>query len=132
MKISTKGRYALRVMVDIATNSKNKFVSVTDIANRQKISKKYIENIIALLNKAGYLQTKRGKEGGYKLAKAPEEYIVGDILKTCEGDLAPINCIKENGTCELKDVCKTYSFWKGLDSAINNYVYSKTLNDLIK
>ena len=132
MKISTKGRYALRIMVDIAINSKDKFVPVSDIAKRQGISNKYVENIISMLNKAGFLETKRGKEGGYRLTRAPEKYLVGDILNICEGDLSPIYCTKSDGVCERKDICKTYSFWKGLDSVINDYVYSKTLKDLMK
>ncbi len=132
MKISTKGRYALRVMIDLAINSSDKFIALKDIATRQNISNKYLEQIIALLNKAGYLETARGNMGGYKLAKAPKEYIVGDILRATEGDLAPIFCLTEDGECERKKDCMTYSFWKGLDDVINEYVDSKTLEDLIK
>ena len=132
MKISTKGRYALRVMIDLAINSNGKYISLKDIATRQEISNKYLEQIISLLNKAGYLKTARGYTGGYKLAKEPKEYIVGDILRVTEGDLAPTYCLTEDGECDKQKGCKTYSFWKGLDDVINEYIDSKTLEDLIK
>ena len=132
MKISTKGRYALRVMIDLALNSNEKYITSKEIAKRQGISNKYLEQIIAMLNKAGYLETARGTAGGYKLAKKPSECIVGDILKATEGDLTPIDCLTEEGKCERQNYCKTYSFWKGLDDVINEYVNNKTLEDLIK
>ena len=132
MKISTKGRYALRIMIDLAINSNGKYISLKDIAKRQEISSKYLEQIISLLNKAGYLETARGYTGGYRLAKSPKEYIVGDILRVTEGDLAPIYCLTQDGQCSRKKECKTYSFWRGLDSVINEYIDSKTLEDLIK
>lgn len=131
MKISTKGRYALRVMIDLAINNNGKYISLKDIAERQEISNKYLEQIISLLNKAGYLETARGYTGGYKLAKKPEEYIVGDILRVTEGDLAPTYCLTEEGKCNRKNECKTYSFWKGLDDTISDYINNKTLADLI-
>lgn len=132
MKISTKGRYALRVMIDLAINSNGKYISLKDIAKRQEISNKYLEQIIALLNKAGYLETARGNTGGYKLSNEPKEYKVGDILRATEGALSPIYCLMEDGKCNRQKKCKTYSFWKGLDNAINEYIDSKTLEDLIK
>ena len=132
MKISTKGRYALRVMIDLALNHDGSFITLKDIAIRQDISNKYLEQIIAMLNKAGYLDSARGNTGGYKLAKKPNEYLVGDILKATEGDLKPIDCLTEEGKCARKENCKTYSFWKGLDDVINKYINSKTLEDLIK
>ena len=132
MKISTKGRYALRVMIDLALNSSEKYITSKEIAERQEISNKYLEQIIAMLNKAGYLETARGNMGGYKLAKNPNEYIVGDILKATEGELTPINCLTEEGKCKRQEECKTHSFWKGLDDVINEYINSKTLEDLIK
>ena len=132
MKISTKGRYALQVMMDLAIHSNGQFISLKDIAIREELSNKYLEQIIAMLNKAGYLETARGNNGGYKLAKKPSEYTVGDILRATEGDLAPIYCLTEDGECEKRENCKTISFWQGLDDAINNYVDSKTLEDLIK
>ena len=132
MKISTKGRYALRVMIDLALNRNGKYITLKDIAERQEISNKYLEQIISLLNKAGYLETARGNTGGYKLAKEPKEYKIGDILRATEGDLAPIYCLTEEGECNKQKSCKTYSFWNGLDDVINEYIYSKTLEDLIK
>lgn len=96
MKISTRGRYALQIMVDLAMNDNGTFISLKDIAERQGISMKYSEQIVALLNKAGYLQTARGNNGGYKLNRKPEEYIVGDILRNTEGDLAPIMCLTDH------------------------------------
>lgn len=131
MKISTKGRYALRVMIDLAVNDKGDYVSLKDISNRQEVSLKYLEQIIAMLNKAGYVKSSRGNNGGYRLAKSPEEYKVGDILRKTEGDLAPIACV--NGEeCGKRENCKTFKFWQGLDNVINEYVDSKTLADLIK
>ena len=132
MKISTKGRYDLRVMIDLALNSNGRYVTSKEISGRQEISNKYLEQIIAMLNKAGYLETARGNAGGYKLVKKPNEYKIGDILKATEGDLAPIDCLTEEGKCQRQEKCTTYSFWKGLDDVINEYVNSKTLEDLIK
>ena len=131
MKISTKGRYALRVMIDLAVNDKGDYVSLKDVSNRQEVSLKYLEQIMAMLNKAGYVKSTRGNNGGYRLAKSPEEYKVGDILRKTEGDLAPIACV--NGEeCGKRENCKTFKFWQGLDNVINEYVDSKTLGDLIK
>ena len=132
MKISTKGRYALRVMIDLALHDNGEYISLKEISQRQEISNKYLEQIISLLNKAGYLKTARGNTGGYKLSKMPKEYKVGDILRATEGDLAPIYCLTEDGECNRQKGCKTYSFWKGLDNVINEYIDSKTLEDLIK
>ena len=131
MKISTKGRYALRVMIDLAMNNNGEFISLKDISKRQAVSIKYLEQIVSLLNKAGLLQTARGNNGGYKLNKKIEEYKVGDILRAAEGDLAPITCVKEEAKCDKKSACLTYDFWKGLDNVINEYIDSKTLADLI-
>ena len=131
MIVSTKGRYALRVMIDLAVNDKGDYVSLKDISNRQEVSLKYLEQIMAMLNKAGYVKSTRGNNGGYRLAKSPEEYKVGDILRKTEGDLAPIACV--NGEeCGKRENCKTFKFWQGLDNVINEYVDSKTLADLIK
>ena len=130
MKISTKGRYALAIMLDLAMNNPKEYIALKDIATRQEISIKYLEKIIAILNKAGYVKSSRGNAGGYKLARKPDEYKVGDILRTAEGDLAPTTCIQEG--CHKQDSCLTYAFWQGLDNAIENYVDSKTLEDLIK
>lgn len=131
MKISTKGRYALRVMIDIAENGNGESVSVKDIAERQNISKKYLEQIMTMLSKSGMVKTTRGNVGGYKLTKKPSEYVVGDILRATEGDLAPLDCLTEGGTCVRKDSCQTHKFWFGLDKVINDYVDGKTLQDLL-
>ena len=131
MKISTKGRYALRVMIDLAMNNTDEFISIKDISKRQGISAKYLEQIVSLLNKAGLLQTARGNNGGYKLNKEVKEYTVGEILRAAEGDMAPIICVKEEAKCDKKAGCLTYEFWKGLDDTINEYMDSKTLADLI-
>lgn len=130
MKISTKGRYALRVMIDLAENNNGNYISLKDIATRQEISLKYLEQIVAMLNKANFLEVARGNTGGYKLAKEPKEYIIGDILKATEGDLSPIGCVNEE-ECNRKENCKTFKFWQGLDKVINEYVKNKTLEDLI-
>ena len=129
MKISTKGRYALVVMIELAGNSNNEYIPLKDIAERQQISVKYLEKIVAMLNKAGFFQSNRGNNGGYKLVKEPKEYKVGDILRAAEGDLAPTGCVTEN--CVRKDKCKTFEFWQGLDKAIESYVDSTTLQDLL-
>lgn len=132
MKISTKGRYALRIMIDLATNSNGNFISLKSIADRQQISNKYLEQIISMLNKAGFLETARGNAGGYRLSKKPKDYKVGDILRATEGDLAPVMCITGESDCARKHDCKTFSFWEGLDNVINEYIDSKTLEDLLK
>ena len=132
MRISTKGRYALRVMIDIAINSKGEYVSVKDIAIRQDISKKYLEQIMTMLSKAKLIETVKGNIGGYKLTKQAKDYKVGDILRATEGDLAPLDCLIDDNYCNRKENCKTHSFWFGLDKVINEYIDSKTLEDLIK
>lgn len=132
MRISTKGRYALRIMIDLALNGDGNFISLKSIAERQEISNKYLEQIISLLNKAGLLEAARGNNGGYRLAKEPRNYTVGDILRASEGDLAPVYCVTGDGECKKKYDCRTYAFWEGLDNVINEYVDSKTLEDLIK
>ena len=130
MKISTKGRYALKVMIDLARHNNGDFIPLTEIAKREQISNKYLEQIVAMLNKAGYLETLRGNNGGYKLAKAPNEYKIGDILRATEGDIAPIACIREE-KCSQSQNCSTYKFWDGLDKVINDYIDSKTLEDML-
>ena len=130
MKISTKGRYALSIMLDLALNQKNEYVSLKDISERQGISLKYLEKIVSILNKAGYVLSYRGNSGGYKLAKEPKEYKIGDILRAAEGDLKPIECLGTD--CSKKGGCMTFPFWQGLDEAIESYVDSKTLQDLLK
>ena len=131
MKISTKGRYALRIMLDLAMHNNGEYISLTDIAKRQGVSNKYLEQIISKLNKAGFLMTARGFNGGYKLAKAPSEYSVGDILRATEGEIAPIYCVVEGVECEKKEGCRTFEFWKGLDDVINSYIDSENLENLM-
>ena len=131
MKISTKGRYALRVMIDIATNSNGEYISVKDISTRQNISKKYLEQIMTMLSKANLIETTRGNVGGYRLTKTPEEYKIGDILRATEGELAPIDCLVDEKFCNRKNECKTFAFLEGLDNVINQYIDSITLSDLL-
>lgn len=130
MKISTKGRYALKIMIDLGINRSEGYISLKDIANRQEISMKYLEQIISLLHKAGFVQSARGNNGGYKLSKTPDEYKIGDILRAAEGDLSSTNCMKDN--CDKKNGCYTFTFWKGLDDVIEKYVDSNTLQDLLE
>ncbi len=132
MKISTKGRYAVRVMLDLALNDNGECIKVKEIAGRQGISEKYLEQIIAVLNKAGYVKSVRGAQGGYRLAKAPEEYTVGMILRLTEGSLAPVACLEENyGVCERCDICETLQVWKDIYEAVNEVVDHVTIADLV-
>ena len=134
MKISTKGRYALRVMVDLARNgSCEECCAVKEIAARQGISEKYLEQIISLLNKAGYVKSIRGAQGGYRLTRLPEEYTVGMILRAAEGSLAPVACLEEGAeSCGRCDICDTLEIWQELQNAINQVVDNVTIADLVK
>lgn len=129
MKISTKGRYALKLMLDIAMNSNGAAVSLRDIATRQGMSDKYLEQIISTLNKAGYVKSIRGAQGGYILTKQPEEYTVGMILRVTEGSLAPVSCV--DSECEREEKCVTYVVWKKINDAVTEVVDSITLQDLL-
>ena len=132
MMVSTKGRYALTVMVDLAKISDGGFVSLADIAEREHLSMKYLESIISLLNKGGMLQSQRGKNGGYKLAREPKDYNISEILLLTEGTLAPVNCIMQEGVnCEKAATCSTLPLWAGLDDVINKYLSRITLEDII-
>lgn len=131
MKVSTKGRYALRLMLDLALNQTGEPVSLKDIAKRQEISDKYLEQIISVLNKAGYVKSVRGPQGGYQLTKKPEEYTVGMILRLTEGSLAPVACVEEEGACDKINSCATLLVWKRLNEAINNVIDNMTLADLV-
>ncbi len=131
MKISTKGRYAIKVMLDLARNNTGEYVKVKDIAARQDISEKYLEQIIAVLNKAGYVKSVRGAQGGYMLAKPPEEYTVGMVLRLMEGSIAPVACAESDYTdCNKCDTCETLDVWKELYHAINQVVDGVTIADL--
>ena len=121
MKISTKGRYALRLLLDIAQNQQDGFVSLKEIAERQEVSKKYLEQIIPLLSRAELLQTSRGYQGGYRLCRAPEEYTVYEILSVAEGGLAPVACLD----------CLTLPVWEGLEKTIRDYLRSITLQTIL-
>ena len=132
MKISTKGRYALRLMIDLAMNSVGEPVSLKDVAKRQGISEKYLEQIISVLNRAGYVKSIRGAQGGYLLRRAPEEYTVGMILRLTEGSLAPVTCVEDGDfPCERQEHCVTVILWKKINDAINSVVDSITLQDLV-
>lgn len=132
MKISTKGRYALRLIVDLALNNNGENISLKEISARQGISVKYLEQIISMLNRAGYVKSERGSNGGYRLTKKPEEYTVGMILRLTEGSLAPIACVDEDGAgCDRFEQCATFSVWKKLNDAINGVVDNITVADLV-
>lgn len=133
VKISTKGRYALRVMLDLAENNTGKYIPLMDIAQRQEISEKYLESIVSILSKNDFLVSLRGKGGGYKLAKQPEEYKVGSILRVTEGSLTPVACLdKKPNTCERAAECKTLKMWQGFEDLINDYFDGITLADLLE
>lgn len=132
MKISTKGRYALRLMLDIALNDAKTPVRIKGIAERQQISDKYLEQIVSSLNKAGFVKSLRGPQGGYRLTKKPEEYTVGMILRLIEGSLAPVACLDDDiNNCTRADRCPTLILWEKLYDAISEVVDNITLADLI-
>ncbi|MBO5657235.1 MAG: Rrf2 family transcriptional regulator [Agathobacter sp.] len=132
MKISTKGRYALRLMLDLASNGDGQPVSVKDIASRQGISEKYLEQIIAMLNKAGYVRSIRGAQGGYVLSQSPSEITVGMILRPVEGTLATVSCVDDkDSTCEHIGKCPSAVLWKKLNLAVSGVLDTTTLQDLL-
>lgn len=133
MKISTKGRYALRLMLDLAQNNTGEPIRIKDIAARQGISDKYLEQIISTLNKAGYVKSIRGPQGGYRLTKDPVWYTVGKILRLTEGSLAPVACLDDEvNICERQDTCATLKLWQMLNKAISDVVDQVTLADLVE
>jgi len=133
MKISTKGRYALRIMLDLAQNHTGDFIPLRDVAERQDITVKYMEQIISVLSKAGYLKSSRGNGGGYRLARSPKNYRIGDILRTMEGNLAVIACLEDSpNECPRSNDCTTLPFWQGLNRVIEEYIDSMTLEDLMQ
>ena len=133
MLISTRGRYALRVLIDMAEHQSDGYVPLKEIASRQEISEKYLESIVKALVKDGILTGLRGKGGGYRLCGAPENYTVGRILSLTEGSLSPVACL-ENGAapCARSYACRTLSMWQGLDKLINEYLDQYTLADLMQ
>ena len=131
MKISTRGRYALRFMMDLALHGGERYIPLREISARQDISLKYLEQIVSLFQKNGFLKSTRGASGGYRLARPARDYTAGDILLITEGPLAPVACLEtEANDCPRKDACGTLSFWTGLYQVINDYVDSVTLVDL--
>lgn len=132
MKISTKGRYALRMMLDLAYHRDDGFTSLKDIAKRQDISKKYLEQIVSLMRSPDILTTSRGYNGGYRLTKEPKDYTVGEILRMTEGGLAPVACLEKGAPpCPRAATCETLPVWKGLYKHIEDYLESITLQDII-
>ncbi len=132
MKISTKGRYALRMLLDLAQHRDEGFIALKDIAARQGISKKYLEQIITIMNHTDILTANRGYQGGYKLTKAPDQYTIGYILRLTEGGLAPVACLERDPIeCERAGECITLPLWKGLYKVINDYLDGITLQDII-
>ena len=132
MKITTKGRYALRLMLDLALNNSGKPVRIRDVSVRQNISDKYLEQIISVLNKARFVRSIRGPQGGYLLTRRPEEYTVGMILRLTEGSMAPVDCVDEElGHCPKMTECATSVVWKRLNDAISDVIDNITLQDLV-
>ena len=130
MMISTKGRYALMIMTYLAEHQNDKAVSLKDIAEHKNMGIKYIEIIVSSLNKAGLLESSRGKNGGYKLNREPKDYSLLEILKVAEGSLAPVNCVEE-GFCDNAPNCKTNKMWCELDALITDFLSNKTLEDIV-
>lgn len=133
MKISTKGRYAVRMMLDLALHSDEGYISLKSVAARQHISDKYLEQIVISLNHAGFLKSSRGAQGGYALSRMPEQYTIGDILRVMEGSLAPVSCLAEGAApCPRSEKCATLVIWKELKQAVDQVVDSYTLQDLME
>ena len=133
MMVSTRGRYALRVMIDLAENSDGTYLAMKEVARRQEISLKYLERILPLLVDGGLVEGLRGKGGGYRLTREPKDYPIGEILRLTEGDLAPVSCLEKGARpCERAGDCRTLPLWKELGALVNEYLDSKTLADLVK
>lgn len=132
MKISTKGRYALRMLIELALHQDESYVSLKEISERQGISKKYLEQIVPMLNKGGILRTNRGNKGGYMLAKSPDECTVGDVLRATEGSLSAVACLEhEVNDCPRAEICQTLYIWEGLTKTITDYLDSITIQDIL-
>ena len=134
MMVSTKGRYALRVMVELSEHSSGAYIPLKDIAQRQEISQKYLENIMTVLSKAGFVDALHGKGGGYRLSRGPETYTVGSVLKLTEGSLAPVACpsLNTGGACSRAAECRTLPMWLELERLIDAYLENITVADLAK
>ncbi len=133
MKISTRGRYALRLMLDLALGAPDQYVTIKSISERQDISNKYLEQIITVLSRAGFVKSVRGSQGGYRLSRPAEEYTVGEILRLTEGSLAPVACMENSpNQCKKAQQCVTMEVWKRIDEAVSGVVNSITLADLVR
>ena len=132
MNVTSKGRYALRVMMDLAQHPEDGFISLKTVADRQMISMKYLEMIVCHLKKAELVESTRGKEGGYRLCREPNQYTIGEILRSIEDNLAPVACLKDGSVnCDHASLCLTIPMWKELDDITNNYLDSIRLSDLL-
>ena len=133
MMVSTRGRYALRVLIDLAEHNNGAYIPMKDVAARQEISLKYLERILPTLTKAKLIEGVHGKGGGYKLTRAPEKYTVGEVLRLTEGDLAPVSCLECSAApCPRSADCRTLGLWQELNRRINDFLDSKTLADLMQ
>ena len=133
MMISTKGRYALRVMIDLAEHCNGEHIPMKDVVKRQQVSQKYVERIMTMLSKANFVEAVHGKGGGYRLNRSPDEYIVGDILRLTEGSLAPVACLDcDAEECKRADQCRTLPMWKELNNRITDFFDGITIADLMK
>jgi Rrf2 family protein len=132
LKISTRGRYAVRLMLDLAQNDSDHYVTIKSISERQEISSKYLEQIISILSRAGFVKSVRGSQGGYKLAKPAEDYTIGMILRLIEGSLVPVACMDDDpNQCPRCETCVTLDVWKRIDEAVSGVVDNITLADLV-
>lgn len=133
MKISTKGRYALRLMMDLAMNNTGEMVRIKDVAKRQGISEKYLEQIISVLKRAGFVKSLRGSQGGYQLAKEPGEYTVGMILRLTEGSMAVVSCLEDTeNQCSHANQCVSLRLWSMIDKAVSDVIDNVTLQDMVE
>ena len=132
MKISTKGRYALRMLIELALRKEEGFIPLKEIAKKQDISKKYLEQIVPIMNNSGLLLTNRGYQGGYKLAKDPSQITVGMLLRATEGSMAPVSCLEnQQELCDRSDICMALTIWRGLEEVINEYLDGITLQNIL-
>lgn len=132
MIVSTRGRYALRMLIDMAQHDSGEYITLKDVAARQQISEKYLESIISLLSKRGIVEGLRGKGGGYKLTRRPDEYTVGEIVRITDGELVPVSCLESGDKCTNKDKCPTRPMWEKLGDMINDYLDGIKLSDLLE
>ena len=133
MRVSTKGRYALQVMLYLADNNDGGYVPLKDIAEREEISQKYLESIMTVLSKAGMVDALHGKGGGYRLNRDPDEYTVASVLRVAEGNLAPVSCVESEGvSCEKSDSCRTLPIWLKLNEMINDYFEGITVGEIAR